>query len=331
MYGVVNVVMAEAPTATGNRKSLITPNERPNVATIKANSPICAMLIPTCTDCLSGCPDNRAPRVVLNNLPNKVKSVIHKTGQPYWMIAFGSIIIPTETKNTAPKRSFTGLIMCSTFSADVVSAIMEPMIKAPNSAEKPTWVATTTMPRHSPIERINKVSSSNNFFTLFKKVGKRKIPARNHKAKKKSNLVTVNNNSVPSNSRLTAIVDSNTMSKITTISSTTSTPKTTRAYCLVLMPNSSKARMIIVVDELASIPPRNRLSMKDHPISRPSQYPVAVIKAISTKAVIEAAPPTRNNFLKLNSSPRLKRRKITPISASVLILSLSITDGVNER
>jgi hypothetical protein len=48
---------------------------------------------------------------------------------------------------------------------------------------------------------------------------------------------------------------------------------------------------------------------------------------ISTKAVMEASPPTRINFLKLNSRPRLNKRKITPISASVSMFSTSATVG----
>ena len=51
------------------------------------------------------------------------------------------------------------------------------------------------------------------------------------------------------------------------------------------------------------------------------------MKIISTNAVMEAEPPTFISFLKLNSNPRLKRRKITPISASVLILVISTTEG----
>jgi hypothetical protein len=84
---------------------------------------------------------------------------------------------------------------------------------------------------------------------------------------------------------------------------------------------------MIVVEELASIPPRKRLSIVVQPSNFPKKYPVIVMKIISTKAVMEADPPTRINFLKLNSRPRLKRRMITPISAKVSIFSRSATVG----
>ena len=51
------------------------------------------------------------------------------------------------------------------------------------------------------------------------------------------------------------------------------------------------------------------------------------MKMISNSAVIDASPPTRMSFLKLNSSPRLNSRKITPISANVSIFSTSATVG----
>ncbi len=41
---------------------------------------------------------------------------------------------------------------------------------------------------------------------------------------------------------------------------------------------------------------------------------------ICVKAVTEAVPPTFSNFLKLNSNPKLKSKKITPISAQTSML-----------
>ena len=204
--------------------------------------------------------------VVLNNLPNNVSNVTHRTGQRYSMIVSGSISIPTETKNMAPNKSLTGFKSPSIFSALVVSAKIEPIINAPSSAEKPTWVAMTTIPKHNPIDRIKRVSSSKNFLALFKKVGNKNIPAMNHRARKNNNFATVKSISAPSNCFVTATVESKTISKITTISSTINTPNTMRAYCLVLIPSSSKAFKMMVVEELASIPPKNKLSITDHPI-----------------------------------------------------------------
>ena len=49
--------------------------------------------------------------------------------------------MPTDTKNTAPKRSLIGDTRCSICSALGASAMREPMMKAPNALEKPKLVA----------------------------------------------------------------------------------------------------------------------------------------------------------------------------------------------
>ena len=85
--------------------------------------------------------------------------VIRRMGSQYRPIMAGSTIMPTDTKKMAPKRSFTGLTSRSICSASSVSARMEPMMKAPNAAEKPVLAATTTMRKHRPSETTSRVSS----------------------------------------------------------------------------------------------------------------------------------------------------------------------------
>ena len=147
-------------------------------------------------------------------------------------------------------------------------------------------------------------------------------------AKKKPSFSKELNISVPLNCWLTAIVESITINKMTTISSTIRIPKTTFANFFRFSPNSSNALIIIVVEELANNPPRKILSIVDQFIHRPTKYPTTTIQIISTIAVMEAEPPTLSNFLKLNSNPRLKRRKITPIFAQISTLCSSATDGI---
>ena len=49
------------------------------------------------------------------------------------------------------------------------------------------------------------------------------------------------------------------------------------------------------------------------------------------QAEMTAEPPTFISFLKLNSSPKAKSRKITPISDQVWIFAVSTTEGVKEK
>ena len=102
---------------------------------------------------------------------SELLQAIIKMGILYSHSNAGSISIPTETKNMAPKRSFTGLIICSICSASMVSAKIDPMTKAPKAEEKPAFVAMITIPRHNPRLTINKVSSFRKVLAFFRKEG----------------------------------------------------------------------------------------------------------------------------------------------------------------
>ena len=92
-------------------------------------------------------------------------------GPMYSTIMAGSTIIPTDTKKTAPNKSFTGATSFSMVSASMVSAKIEPMMKAPNAGEKPTFDAKTTIPKHMANEIISIVSLLTSFFERFRKIG----------------------------------------------------------------------------------------------------------------------------------------------------------------
>ena len=79
--------------------------------------------------------------------------------------------MPTDTKKIAPNKSFTGFTKCSIRSASMVSAKIEPMTKAPRADENPAFVAIITIPRHSPMLTINRVSSFRKLFAFFRKEG----------------------------------------------------------------------------------------------------------------------------------------------------------------
>ena len=83
----------------------------------------------------------------------------------------------------------------------------------------------------------------------------------------------------------------------------------------------------MVVDEIAMIPPSNKLSILDHPKSCPEINPMTSIMVTSKSPVIAAVLPTFTNFLKLNSKPKLNSKKITPISAHISMVLISVMDG----
>ena len=79
---------------------------------------------------------------------------------------------------------------------------------------------------------------------------------------------------------------------------------------------------------MAIIPPRKIQSIRCQPNPVPTATPNNIIQKMMVHAAIIATPPTFTIFLKLNSNPSANSRKITPISAQVCILAVSITDGV---
>ena len=89
--------------------------------------------------------------------------------------------------------------------------------------------------------------------------------------------------------------------------------------------------MMIVVEDIESIPPRKMLSIIVHPSADPVTMPTMNIPTQFVPAVISAALPTFSNFLKLNSNPRLNSRKMMPISDHWSTLSTLVTVGNRPR
>ena len=188
--------------------------------------------------------------------PNMMAATMQRMGTIYSMMSDTSTIMPTDTKNMAPKRFLTGETKCSMVLPSSVSLRILPMTKAPKAAEKPTAEANTTMPKQRARAVMSKVSSFINGFAFLKNSGIRKMPTTNHRTRKNPNCRIDVSICVPSNSLLTASVESITINTIARMSSMMSTLSTRPAKRFCLNPMSSKALKIIVVDDMASIPPR---------------------------------------------------------------------------
>ena len=104
--------------------------------------------------------------------------------------------------------------------------------------------------------------------------------------------------------------------------------KTRPVNCFFLNPKSSKALYMIVVEDIAIMPPRKRQSMRCQPKLIPTPIPNSIMQKIIVQAAMTAEPPTFTIFLKLNSRPSANNKNITPISAHILIFAVSITEGV---
>jgi hypothetical protein len=95
----------------------------------------------------------------------------------------------------APNKSFG--IKCSICSACVVSAMIDPIIKAPRAGENPTLEAKITIIRQSASEIINIISSSVNVWLFFGRGNEKSMT--NQIVRKKISFSTDNTNSIPEN------------------------------------------------------------------------------------------------------------------------------------
>ena len=121
------------------------------------------------------------------------------------------------------------------------------------------------------MQNTNRSSSLRNFRCLLMNDGMRYTPTTYQSTRKNVSLSTLHINSLPLTLSLMAIDDNNTM-RITAIrSSTMSTASTCGANCRWRMLRSSRAFMMIVVDDIDSMPPRKRLLTKEKPISLPDR------------------------------------------------------------
>ena len=232
---------------------------------MKENSPICAIENPQRIADFKDSPPSMNPKVPNVACPIRMAATSARIGTAYSTRMLGSTSIPTDTKKMAPKRFFTGSTSLIIFSASMVSARMLPMTKAPKALEKPTLVDNTAIPQHSPRETMSRVSPLMNFLTERRKSGMAKMPTINHNTRKKPILSTDVNICSPSGLLPPAMAESITIITMARMSSRMSTLITMEANFCCRSPISSKALYIMVVELMASIPPRKMQSILPQP------------------------------------------------------------------
>ena len=84
---------------------------------------------------------------------------------------------------------------------------------------------------------------------------------------------------------------------------------------------------MMVVDDMASMPPRNTQFICDQPNALPTRMPRVIIENTIDTAAMTGAMPIFRIFLKEKSRPSANSRNSTPMSAHVWMFSLSTTDA----
>ena len=232
---------------------------------MKENSPICAMENPQRIADFRDSPPSMKPKVPNMACPMSMLPTNARIGMAYSIRILGSTSIPTETKKMAPNRFFTGSTSLIIFSASMVSAKMLPMTKAPKALENPTLVESTAMPQQSPNATIRRVSLLISLRTERRKSGMAKMPTINQRTRKKAIFITEPIICSPSGLLPPAMADSITIMTMASMSSSIRTLITMPANFCCRSPISSKALYIMVVELMASIPPRKIQSILLHP------------------------------------------------------------------
>ena len=85
---------------------------------------------------------------------------------------------------------------------------------------------------------------------------------------------------------------------------------------------------MMVVDDMASMPPRKMQSILGHSKMRPTQTPSIDMQKMMLMADMMGDAPIFTIFLNEKSRPSENSRNITPMSAHSWIFSVSATDAV---
>ena len=143
----------------------------PSEAMMNENSPIWVRVKPLSIATLRFWPVTSIPSVPKIIMPAITTAARIRICHQYCTSTCGSTIIPTEMKNTEPKRFLTGPITRSIRSAITVPARIEPITNAPNSSEKPHITLNTAIEKQSPMATTKSVSSFRYDLTRVRKEG----------------------------------------------------------------------------------------------------------------------------------------------------------------
>ena len=153
------------------------------------------------------------------------------------------------------------------------------------------------------------------------------MPNVNHTTSENANLSRLIASWPPSKLLLTLMVESITKSRTAIRSSTTSTAVTVPVNFCCFSFKSSNDLMMMVVDDMESMQPRNMQFIELQPSRCPTMSPMVNISSSSVNAVIAPVPPTFFSFLMLNSRPRANMRNTMPMSLHTWILASSVMAG----
>ncbi len=218
------------------------------------NSPICARLMPACTDVRTLCPVKKLAMDTATTLPTTTSIVNSSTAGQRRSTTIGSNIMPTDTKKMAAKMSRTGATSRSTVFSSPDSAISDPAMNAPNATEYPNDAANSAAAKHKATETMSVVSGRFMLTTARMRRGTTSRPTTMSIARNDANCTPVTQRSATVRSVPADSVVSTATSTMAMRSSVMSTPRT-RSVNRPVTRCSANALAMIVVDEMAMAAP----------------------------------------------------------------------------
>ena len=173
------------------------------------------------------------------------------------------------------------------------------------------------MAQHKPSENTSSTSLFISLRVERRIQGMRKMPTTKQSTRKNPIFNSEVSICPPSGFCPEAMADNITIITIARISSRMSTLITIPANRCCCSPKSSNALYIMVVELMASIPPRKMRSIVPQWKSMPTPFPIIIIEKMVAIAATIGDAPIFSIFLKEKSSPSENKRNITPMSAHV--------------
>ncbi len=242
----------------------------PTPAMMNENSPIWARESPDWIASRVPRPARKTPRVTPTVLPTSTSTVKPRMIHQDSRIITGLSCMPTATKNTAAKTSRSGRISSSRTLPSPDSAASAPARKAPSATENPPRWAIQASPKQSPTAPTTSISWWRSATTSRTARGTTSIPKMRKRASTTASLASSSPMVAPEIWAPLAAAVSRAMSSMAARSSKIRVPNTI-SFTRPAIPSSMKVRATIMVLEMATVAPVNRLASGD----QPSRWPAA--------------------------------------------------------
>ncbi len=260
-------------------------------------------------------PALRAAHQPVNTFVATPASASSRAGRNTGGISLGSVCRPKKTKNTAAKRSRSGVSTSRAPSATGPDTAM-PTRNAPTAADTRTCWAAPATSRASPISRNSRISLLGSAFGLWtSRLTCR--PYRNARTRTQTSAASATSSVTDPWASVWWASSAVRMGRYTAMarSSRTSTDSTTGVSRLPIRPRSVRTLAMIPEDEIAVTPPRTTAASGPQPSRNAAATPGRALSVRSSAPVGACRRRPSISSCAVYSRPSVSSSRTTPISA----------------